>query len=74
MDNHSTGPIETGAQMDYVEHERTYERFLVISKWVTMHLVVLMIAMAAGFFGGAGFFGALIIFIVLNAAGFYLLR
>jgi hypothetical protein len=74
MDNHSTGPIETGAPMDYAEHERTYEKFLSISKWTTMHLVVLMIAMAAGFFAGAGFFGGLIIFIALNAAGFYLLR
>ena len=74
MDNHSTGPIETGAHMDYAEHERTYEKFLTISKWTTMHPVVLMIAMAAGFFGGGGFFGGLIIFIVLNAAGFYLLR
>ncbi|HEV7434811.1 aa3-type cytochrome c oxidase subunit IV [Rhizobium halophilum] len=74
MDNHSTGPVETGAQMDYAEHEKTYGGFLTLTKWGTMHLVVLMIAMAAGFFGGAGFFGALIIFIVLNAAGFYLLR
>ena len=74
MDNHSTGPIETGAQMDYSEHEKTYNGFLSLTKWGTMHLVVLMIAMAAGFFGGAGFFGALIIFIVLSAAGFYLLR
>ncbi|MFN7102263.1 MAG: aa3-type cytochrome c oxidase subunit IV [Pseudorhizobium sp.] len=74
MDDHNTAPVETGAQMDYVEHERTYERFLAASKWVTVHLVVLMIAMAAGFFGGAGFFGALFIFIVLNAAAIYLLR
>lgn len=74
MDNHSTGPIETGAQMDYAEHEKTYNSFLSLTKWGTMVLVVLMLAMAAGFFMGAGFFGALFLFIVLNAAGFYLLR
>jgi hypothetical protein len=30
--------------------------------------------MAAGFFGGAGFLGAFVIFIVLNVAGVFLLR
>lgn len=74
MDNHSTGPVETGAEMDYDAHEKTYDGFLALTKWGTMILVVLMMAMAAGFFGGAGFFGALIIFIVLIFAGFYLLR
>ncbi len=74
MDNHSTGPVETGAAMDYSEHEKTYDGFLALTKWGTMTLVVLMMAMAAGFFMGAGFFGALIIFLVLNFAGFYLLR
>ncbi|HEX5934478.1 MAG TPA: aa3-type cytochrome c oxidase subunit IV [Pseudorhizobium sp.] len=74
MDNHSTGPIETGASMDYPQHEKTYDMFLALTKWCTMSMVILLIAMAAGFFGGAGFFGSLILFIVLHAAGFYLLR
>ena len=74
MDNHHSGPIETGAPMDYAEHENTYSRFLAMSKWGTMAMVILMIAMAAGFFGGAGFLGAFVIFIVLNVAGVFLLR
>jgi multisubunit Na+/H+ antiporter MnhG subunit len=74
MDNNHSGPIETGAPMDYAEHENTYSRFLAMSKWGTMAMVVLMIAMAAGFFGGAGFLGAFVIFIVLNVAGVFLLR
>ncbi len=74
MDNHQSGPVETGASMDYPEHEKTYEVFLALTKWGTMAMVVLLIAMAAGFMGGAGFFGSLILFIVLNVAGFYLLR
>ena len=74
MDNHHSGPIETGASMDYAEHENTYSRFLAMTKWGTMAMVVLMIAMAAGFFGGAGFLGAFVIFIVLNVAGVFLLR
>lgn len=74
MDNHQSGPLETGASMDYAEHENTYLRFLSMTKWGTMSLVILMIAMAAGFFAGAGFLGGLIIFIVLNIAGVFLLR
>ena len=74
MDNNSSGPVETGAPMNYAEHEKTYDFFLTLTKWATMIMVVLLIAMAAGFFGGAGFFGALVAFLVLTAAGFYLLR
>ena len=74
MDNHNSAPVETGASMDYPEHEKTYNMFLALTKWGTMVMVVLLIAMAGGVFGGAGFFGALIVFLVLTAAGFYLLR
>ncbi|SMF06288.1 aa3 type cytochrome c oxidase subunit IV [Xaviernesmea oryzae] len=74
MDNHHSGPVETGASMDYAEHEKTYDMFIAGAKWGTMIIVVLMIAMAAGFFGGAGFIGSLILFIVLTVAGAFLLR
>ncbi|WP_370649321.1 aa3-type cytochrome c oxidase subunit IV [Neorhizobium galegae] len=74
MDNHHSGPVETGASMDYAEHDRTYNAFLAGAKWGTMVIVILMIAMAAGFFGGAGFIGSLLVFIILNIAGVFLLR
>lgn len=74
MDNHHSGPVETGASMDYAAHEKTYNGFLEASKWGTMVVVVLLIAMAAGFFGGAGLLGGILIFFVLNIAGVFLLR
>ena len=74
MDNHHSGPVETGAPMDYAEHEKTYSMFLAGAKWGSMVVVVLLIAMAAGFFGGVGFLGSLILFVVLNIAGAFLLR
>jgi hypothetical protein len=78
MDDHhasgQSGPVELGAAMDYREHEKTYEMFLAGAKWGTMVIVVLMIAMAAGFFGGAGAIGSLALFIILNVAGVFLLR
>ncbi|MGI2031073.1 aa3-type cytochrome c oxidase subunit IV [Rhizobium panacihumi] len=74
MEHHHSGPVETGAEMDYREHEKTYDGFLAGAKWGTMVTVVLLIAMAAGFFSGAGFLGGLIVFIILNVAGVFLLR
>ncbi len=74
MDNHQGGPVEMGASMDYAEHEKTYNMFLVGAKWGTMVIVVLLIAMAAGFFAGAGIIGSLLVFIILNIAGVFLLR
>ncbi|CAN7344305.1 aa3-type cytochrome c oxidase subunit IV [Pararhizobium sp. LjRoot238] len=74
MAEHHSGPVETGAPMDYSEHEKTYNFFLEAAKFGTLFCVALLIAMAAAFFTTAGFFTALILFILLNVAGFVLLR
>lgn len=74
MDDHHGGPVETGAPMDYAEHEKTYEVFLAGAKWGTMAIIVLLIAMAAGFFAGVGLIGSFILFVILNIAGAFLLR
>jgi len=73
-DNTPTGPVELGGQMDYQEHEKTYALFGNIVKYGTVSLVALLAAMAFGFFTAAGFFSATILFILLVAAGSYLLR
>jgi Bacterial aa3 type cytochrome c oxidase subunit IV len=74
MDNHQVGPVETGAPMDYREHEKTYGMFLAGAKWGTMMVVVLLLAMIGGFYAGGGLLGGILLFVILNAAGFYLLR
>lgn len=74
MAEHHTGPIEMGAPMDYPEHEKTYDLFIAGAKYGTLICVALLIAMAAGFFTSAGFFSAFLLFIILNVAGFFLLR
>lgn len=74
MSDHETGPVELGASMDYPEHEKTYNLFLNGAKYGTMSIVALLISMAAGFFGGFGFFPALILFLILNILGVVLLR
>ena len=74
MAEHHTGPAETGAPMDYSEHEKTYKFFLNATKYGTLFCVALLIAMAAGFFMTMGFISAVVLFILLNVAGYFFLR
>ena len=59
---------ENGADMDYSEHEQTYDMFLTLSKWTVIFCVALLLAMAVGFFMGGGMIGGLLTFIVLMVA------
>jgi len=59
---------DQGAPMDYPEHEATYSMFLALAKWGVIFNVALLVAMAAGFYMGAGFIGGTLIFIVLMIA------
>ncbi|MBB4346694.1 aa3-type cytochrome c oxidase subunit IV [Aliirhizobium cellulosilyticum] len=74
MDDHHNGPVEIGAPMDHMAHEQTYESFLAAAKWGTMTIAALLIAMAGGFFGGLGLIGGLVLFVILNIIGVFLLR
>jgi hypothetical protein len=73
MAEHHSGPVELGAEMDYAEHEKTYNGFLNAAKYGSMLIAVLLIAMVAGFFTSAGFLFSLLLFIVLSIAGFFVL-
>ena len=48
--------------------------FIAGAKYGTALLIALMIAMAAGFFAGAGLLGGLFIWIVLSVAGVFMMR
>jgi hypothetical protein len=72
-DHTPAGPLETGASMDYSEHEKTYSMFLVLAKWGTLFCAALLIAMAFGFFTSAGFFSATVLFVLICAVGGFLL-
>ncbi|MGD9913329.1 MAG: aa3-type cytochrome c oxidase subunit IV [Rhizobiaceae bacterium] len=68
------GPVETGAEMDYSEHEKTYSMFLGLTKYGSLAVIALLIAMALGFFAGFGFFSSLIAFVVVSVVGAVALR
>jgi hypothetical protein len=75
MADHSpTGPVETGAQMDYPEHEKTYSAFIALAKYGSLFCAALLVAMAFGFFTTAGFFSSTILLILICAVGWFLLR
>ena len=74
MAEQMNGPVETGAAMDYSEHEKTYSLFLAGAKYGTIHLVTLLIAMAAYFFTGAGAILSVLLFIVLSIGAVILAR
>ena len=68
MAEHSPGgPLEVGAQMDYPEHQKTYNRFLAMTKYGTIAVIALLIAMAFGLLGGGGFISSIFVFVVIFA-------
>jgi hypothetical protein len=73
-DDTPTGPVELGGQMDYDEHYKTYSLFISLTKYGALVCAALLAAMAFSYFTTAGFFSGLILFIVMCAAGAYLLR
>lgn len=74
MAEHTNGPVETGAAMDYSEHDKTYALFLAGAKYGTITIVALIIAMAFFFFTGAGGILSFLLFFVLSIGGGILAR
>ena len=64
-----TGPAEVGAEMDYPEHERTYEGFIAFSKvGVVNTLDILLCLVLYAFGGGWGFtLGTILLLMTLAA-------
>jgi hypothetical protein len=72
-ENTPAGPVETGAELDFDEHERTYHLFLNLAKYGTLFCAALLISMSFGFFTPAGFISSLLLFIIIIAIGAFLL-
>ena len=66
--------IELGAEMDYVEHRRTYNTFMNATKYGTAIVVALLIAMAVGFFTAGSFLGGIMVFIGAVLASIWFFR
>ncbi|MEM6463099.1 MAG: aa3-type cytochrome c oxidase subunit IV [Pseudomonadota bacterium] len=67
-------PVETGAEMDYSEHEKTYDMFLALTKYGTLACIAIIIGMTVGFFTSAGFITSTLLTIIIIAVGYYILK
>ena len=73
-DNTPSGPVELGAEMDYAEHDKTFAMFVNLAKYGSLFCAALLIAMAFGFYTAAGFFSALVLFVLICVLGWAILR
>jgi hypothetical protein len=73
-DHTPAGPVELGADMDYAEHEGTYNMFLHLIKYGSLVCIAILVVMAAHFFAGFGFFSSVILFVLICVVGAVLLR
>lgn len=73
-DHTPAGPVELGADMDYAEHEGTYNMFLALIKYGSLVCIAILVVMAAHFFAGFGFISSLVLFILICVVGAVLLR
>lgn len=74
MAKQETGPVELGAEMDYSEHDKTYDIFMVGAKWGTLVCVALLIAMAIGFYTAGGLIAGVVSFIICLFLGKMILK
>jgi aa3 type cytochrome c oxidase subunit IV len=73
-DKTPAGPVELGAQMDYDEHDKSYRLFLELAKYGSLVVVAILASMGFLFFTNAGVFSSAVLFIVICAVGYFLLR
>ncbi|MCK5930531.1 MAG: aa3-type cytochrome c oxidase subunit IV [Fulvimarina manganoxydans] len=62
------------ADMDYPEHERTYNLFLSMFKWGTIGVIALLLGMMVGLLGSGGFLGGIGTFILALVIGYFAAR
>jgi hypothetical protein len=66
------GAFEHG-QMDTHQQELTFHSFIMLSKWGSLYIAVLILFLVLWFATDAGFLGGLVTAIVVLAAGTYVL-
>ena len=64
----ASGPAETGAPMDYNEHERTYRGFVAFIGLAAVTSINILITLIIFAFGDAFWIGMLMLFLAIAAA------
>ncbi|WAJ30265.1 aa3-type cytochrome c oxidase subunit IV [Antarcticirhabdus aurantiaca] len=62
------------AEMDYPEHERTYDLFLAATKWGTIGVIAILVGMLVGLIAGGGFIGGIGTFLLVLVVAWFVAR
>lgn len=73
MAEQNSSSTEDNSVMDYNEHERTYDMFMIGAKWLTIICVAILVGMAFGFFAGFGLIGGTLMFLIVCVASKFIL-
>ena len=66
--------INNPAEMDYSEHQRTYSRFLTITKWGSATILAILVGMLVGLIAGAGVIASVFSFLIVLAIAWIVFR
>jgi hypothetical protein len=66
--------INNPGEMDYPEHQRTYNRFLAMTKWATILIAALLVGMLVGLIMGAGVIASVLSFVIILAIAWFFFR
>ncbi len=69
IDNYDTS---NPADMDYPQHEKTYNLFLFLVKWSIIVVLAIVIGMMVGLIMNGGFSGGILSFIVILALAYFI--
>lgn len=61
-------------KMDYSEHDRTYERFLLLVKFGSIWVFAIVVGMAVGLVSSAGFLAGIFAFLLFGAVVSYFMK
>lgn len=64
--------VDHPAEMDYREHEKTYELFLLVVRWGIVSVVAILAGMAVGLLAGGGAIGGFVTFLIILGIGYTL--
>jgi hypothetical protein len=66
--------MSNAAEMDYPEHEKTYNLFIALFKWGSVVIIALLLGMLVGLIMGSGVIASVLTFVVALAIGYFALR
>jgi hypothetical protein len=71
---HNNHDAYVHGHMDISQNEQTYRGFMAACKWLSLHVLALILFFTLWFAAGVGFLGALVATIIFTAVGIWFIR